>query len=218
MNKVDEKIKAYIETNLFPQYELNEEGHGIQHIHYVIRRSFDLIRQNDLEVDSNMVYVVAAYHDIGHHIDAKNHEQISAKIMSKDEKLKEFFSEEQLVIMKEAIEDHRASADHDPRSIYGKIVSSADRNTTVEQCLERTYFYGKKHESHLQDQELYERSFEVLNKKFGYNGYAKFFFKDIEYENFLKEIRILLEDKENFCKVQETYIKNLYNKMNMLGE
>ena len=157
----------------------------------------------------NMVYVIAAYHDIGHHIDRKKHEQISAEIMSKDDKLKEFFSLEQLKVIKEAIEDHRASSDHEPRSIYGKIVSSADRNNTVEQCLERTYTYGKRHEPDASDRELYERSFEVLNRKFGYNGYAKFFFKDKEYEKFLSDIRNILKDKEKFCKIQEEYIKSI---------
>ena len=64
--------------------------------------------------------------------------------MSKDENLKRFFSEKELKIIKEAIEDHRASSNHDPRSIYGKIVSTADRNITVSSCLKRTYTYGKK--------------------------------------------------------------------------
>ena len=156
-----------------------------------------------------MVYVIAAYHDIGHHIDAKNHEKVSAEIMSKDENLKRFFSEEKLKIIEEAIEDHRASSKSEPRSIYGKLVSSADRNNTVEQCLERTYTYAKKNEPNLTDVQIYERAYEVLNKKFGYNGYAKFFFKDKQYEAFLKDIRALLEDKEHFCKVQEEYIKSL---------
>lgn len=207
--KIDKKVKEYIENNVLPEYDKNEQGHGINHIEYVIRRSFELIEQNNLEVDINMVYVIATYHDIGHHIDRKNHEKVSAEIMSKDENLEEFFDDEQLRIIEEAIEDHRASSEHDPRSIYGKIVSSADRNNTVEQCLERTYTYGKKHEPEATDKELYERSYDALNRKFGYNGYAKFYFKDEQYENFLKDIRKLLENKENFCKVQEKYIKEV---------
>ena len=113
-----------------------------------------MIEQNDLEVNHNLVYVIAAYHDIGHHIDAKNHEKVSAEIMSEDKKLEKFFSVEELKIIKEAIEDHRASSKTDPRSIYGKIVSSADRNNTVEQCLERTYSYGKEHTPDATDREL----------------------------------------------------------------
>jgi len=207
MYQIKEKIKQYLEKYIFPEYEKNEKGHGINHIYDVIRRSYDIIEQNDLKVDYNMVYVIAAYHDIGHHIDAKNHEKISAEIMSKDEKLKEFFSELELNIIKEAIEDHRASSKVEPRSIYGKIVSSADRNNTVEQCLERTYSYGKKHNPNATDRELYEDSFNKLTKKFGINGYAKYYFKDIEYEKFLEDIRELLQDKERFYKVQEKYIK-----------
>jgi len=209
MNQIKEEVRQYIEINVFPEYEKNEEGHGIKHIQDVIRRSFDIIEQNDLKVDYNIVYVIAAYHDIGHHIDAKNHEKVSAEIMSEDKKLEKFFSMEELNIIKEAIEDHRASSDSEPRSIYGKIVSSADRNNTVEQCLERTYSYRKKHSPEATDEEIYEESYNHLNRKFGYNGYAKFYFKDREYEKFLQDIRDLLEDKENFYKVQENYIKGL---------
>jgi len=209
MYKINEQIKKYLEDNIFPEYDKNEEGHGINHIKDVIRRSFDIIEQNDLKVNYNIVYVIAVYHDIGHHIDAENHEKVSAEIMSKDKSLKEFFSEDELNIIKEAIEDHRASAKTEPRSIYGKIVSSADRNNTVEQCLERTYSYGKRHNPNATEREIYEDSFEKLTKKFGINGYAKFYFKDREYEKFLKEIRNLLEDKELFCEVQEKYINKL---------
>ena len=129
--------------------------------------------------------------------------------MMKDEKLKEFFSEEELVVIKEAIEDHRASSNHEPRSIHGKIVSSADRNNTVEQCLERSYYYGKRLRPESTDRQLFERAFEHLNLKFGINGYAKFFLKDAEYEMFLDSIRNVLKDKEEFCKLQEEHIKKL---------
>lgn len=212
IDKINNSLRNVIEEFVLPQYNKNEKAHGIDHINYVIRRSFELIEQNELEVDSNMVYVIAAYHDIGHYIDPKKHELISADIMSKDQMLKKFFSDEQLQIIKEAIEDHRASADHEPRSIYGKIVSSADRNNTVEQCLERSYYYGKRLEPNATDKELYERAFEHLNLKFGINGYAKFFLKDKEYEQFLENIREVLKDKESFCKIQEKYIKNLEEK------
>ena len=209
---IDSNLKEYIEKSVLPQYNKNEKAHSIKHIEYVIRRSFELIKQNELEVNNNIVYVVAAYHDIGHYIDPKRHEIISAEIMSKDEKLKHFFSEEEIVLIKEAIEDHRASADHEPRSIYGKIVSSADRNNTVEACLERSYYYGKRLRPEATDRELYERAFEHLNLKFGVNGYAKFFLKDVEYEKFLEDIRMILKDKEEFCKIQEEHIKKLEGK------
>ena len=202
------KLKKYIEETIFPEYQKNEKAHGIEHIQYVIARSFEIVEENALDVNSNMVYTIAAYHDIGHHINDEKHEEISAKMMYKDKKLSSFFSEEERKIMKEAIEDHRASAKKEPRNIYGKIVSSADRNTTVEQCLERSYVYGKKQNPAASNEELYESAFQVLTKKFGENGYAKFYFKDKKYENFLKEIQDLLQDKEKFITTQKMYIKN----------
>ena len=137
---------------------------------------------------------------------------ISGKIMSRDENLKNFFSDEELKIIKEAIEDHRASSNHEPRTIYGKIVSTADRNNTVEACLRRSYTYGKKLEPDATEEELFERAYKHLNMKFGENGYAKFFFEDEDYEKFLKEIRELLTDKKLFIATQRTYINELKSK------
>ena len=205
--KIKKELQKYIEENVFPEYQKNEEGHGIKHIHYVIKRSFQLVEENNLNVDPNIIYTVAAFHDIGHHIDSKNHEKVSAEIMMKDEKLKEFFNEEERNIIKEAIEDHRASSKEEPRSIYGRIVSSADRNNTVNDCLFRTYTYGKRLNPEATDEELYERAYDVLTNKFGENGYAKFYFKDKQYEDFLKEIRKLLKDKNNYIKTQRNYIE-----------
>lgn len=209
--KINNDLKDYIEKNIFPEYSKNEPAHNINHIKYVINRSFKFA-DTIPNINYNMVYTIVAYHDIGHHIDPKRHEIISGEIMSKDENLKSFFSAEELKIIREAIEDHRASSNHEPRSIYGKIVSTADRNNTVESCLRRSYTYGKKIEPDSTDEELFERAYKHLNMKFGENGYAKFFFKDEEYEKFLKEIRELLSDKKLFIDTQRAYVNELKHK------
>ena len=206
--QINEDLKKYIEENIFPEYSKNEPAHNIEHIKYVIRRSFKFA-DTVPNINYNMVYTIAAYHDIGHHIDPKRHEIISGEIMSKDESLKNFFSEEELIVIKEAIEDHRASSDHEPRSIYGKIVSTADRNNTVESCLRRSYTYNKKLHPEYDDEKTFEECHFHLNDKFGENGYAKFFFKDEEYEKFLKDIRELLSDKKIFIETQKNYINEL---------
>ncbi len=210
--KINKELKKYIEEKVFPEYDKNEKGHNIDHIKYVIERSFELVKENKLDVNPDMVYVIASYHDIGHHIDSKTHEIISADIMSKDENLKQFFNDEELKTIKEAIEDHRASAKDDPRSIYGRIVSSADRNNKVEACLFRTYTYGKKLSPQATDEELFERAHGVLVDKFGEDGYAKFYFKDTQYESFLKDIRKLLKNKKKFIETQRKYIEDLKSK------
>lgn len=206
--KINNKLKQYIEENEFPEYKKNDQGHDLEHIKYVINRSIKFA-DTIPDINYDIVYTVASYHDIGHHINPKLHEIISAEIMYKDDNLKEYFSDEERLIIKEAIEDHRASSDHEPRSIYGKIVSTADRNNTVEACLRRSYTYGKRLEPTATDEELFERAHKHLNLKFGEDGYAKFFFKDEEYENFLHDIRELLADKSNFIKTQRDYINEL---------
>lgn len=205
---IKSELKEYIENNIFPVYEKNEQGHNIEHIKYVINRSIKFA-DTIPDINYNIVYTVAAYHDIGHHIDPKKHELISAEMMYKDERLKEFFTDEERKNIKEAIEDHRASSNHEPRSIYGKIVSSADRNNTVESCLKRSYSYTKKHHPQYDEEQIFEDCYFHLNDKFGNNGYAKFFFKDEEYENFLTKIRMLLSDKNGFIKMHKNCIDDL---------
>ena len=206
--KINSGLKQYIEENIFSEYSKNEPAHNLEHIKYVIDRSIKFANTVD-NINYDIVYTVAAFHDIGHHIDPKKHEFISAELMMKDENLKRFFSDEEREIIREAIEDHRASSDHEPRSIYGKIVSTADRNTTIEACFSRSYTYGKKIEPTFRDEQLFERAYNHLKEKFGENGYAKFYFEDEEYEKFLKEFRALLADKTKFMEEQKAYILKL---------
>jgi len=206
---VNIELKKYVEEKILPEYEKNEDAHGVEHVQYVIARSFELVKENSLNLDEDMVYIIAAYHDIGDHIDRENHEKVSAEMMRNDLHLKQFFDDAQLQVIKEAIEDHRASSKEEPRSIYGKIVSSADRNSSIEQCFKRSYFYGKEHTPNASEEELFERAYEVMKKKFGKEGYAKFFFKDAKYEKFLLDIRALLEDKEKYIACQKAYIEKI---------
>jgi len=195
---VNEKLKRYVEQNIFPQYILNDKGHQIEHIKYVINRCSKLSK--NMDVDNNMLYIIAAYHDIGYHIDYKNHEIVSAQIMYNDINLNKFFSNENLIIMKEAIEDHRASLDREPRSIYGKLLSSADRNIDVDDSLKRIYLYSITHFNKLSEKETIEECYKHTLKKFGNNGYANFFVEDTDYNNYLKELQYLLNNKEKFIE------------------
>ena len=208
--KISNALEEYIQNNIFPIYNKNDQGHNLEHIKYVINRSIKFA-DTIPDIDYNIVYTVAAYHDIGHHIDPKKHELISAEIMYANDKLKEFFNDEERIIIKEAIEDHRASSKHEPRSIYGKIVSTADRNNTVESCLRRSYSYNKKLHPEYNDEQIFEDCHYYLNDKFGENGYAKSYFKDEEYEKFLTDIRDILANKDRFIEIQRRYINELKN-------
>ncbi len=198
---IREELKKYIEENIFTSYDKNEDGHKLDHIMYVIDRSF-MFASRVPDVNLEMVYVIAAYHDIGHYIDAENHEKVSGEMLLKDKNLRRFFTDEEIKIMSEAVCDHRASSKNEPRSIYGKIVSSADRNVLVEIPLKRTYSYRKVHSPNSTLDEIIEESRQHLLDKFGKKGYAttKMYFEDEDYKKFLEDITVLASNEEEFKK------------------
>ena len=198
MENIDVKLRAYIENNILPIYEKNDSGHGIEHIKYVIKRSFEFAKQFD-DINLDMVYVIASFHDIAHHIDRNNHEILSAKLFYEDEKMKEFFTDEQRKIIKEAIEDHRASLENEPRSNYGKIISSADRNTDLVSALKRTHAYTIKHYPDLDLDDMINRAYNHISKKFGNDGYAKTYCYDKEFEDFKKNVETVIKNKYGFA-------------------
>lgn len=196
---MDKELVKYIESKIFLIYNKNEEAHGIEHIKTVIERSLRLAKNYD--VNTNMVYTIAAYHDIGHYIDRKKHEIISAEIFMKDENMKRWFTDEQRNIIKEAIEDHRASSNHEPRSIYGKIISTADRTIVdIDYTINRTYSYGLKHYPELSEEGRIEEVYKYLVKKYGEDGYVKTYLEDEEFEESIKKFRQALANKEEFIK------------------
>jgi len=193
------ELVEYIENEIFPLYNRNEEGHGIEHIKTVIRRSLELAKNYDVNID--MVYTVASYHDLGHYIDRKRHEIISAEMFMEDENIKRWFTDEQRITIKEAIEDHRASSDHKPRSIYGMIVSTADRTIIdIDYTIKRAYSYGIKNLPELSEEQQIERVYDHLSEKYGENGYAKVYLEDKEFEEGLRNLRQALSNKDEFIE------------------
>ena len=205
---MNEELVKYIQNEIFPMYDKNEEGHGIGHIKTVIERSLKFAK--DYDVDINMVYTIAAYHDLGHHIDRKRHEIISAQIFIEDENMKKWFSDEQRKIIKDAIEDHRASSNHEPRTIYGKIVSTADRTIVkIDNTIKRSYSYGKRNYQGITEEEQIQKVYEHLKDKYGENGYAKVYLEDKEFDEAMKEFRKALKDKDSFIQRIRKVVKDI---------
>lgn len=195
--KITPELTKYIQSEIFPEYAKNDKGHQLDHIAYVIRRSLLFMDQFE-NLNPDMVYTIAAYHDIAHHIDKDEHEVLSARALWEDTALRRFFTEEQILLMKEAVEDHRASLETEPRSSYGKIVSSADRSTDIDGFFRRTHGYSLKHFPHYDAEQRMERCYQHMQDKYGDGGYAKHYVTDEEYLSFLQTIRNLLADKEAF--------------------
>ncbi len=205
---INTELVEYIENEIFPLYKRNEEGHGIEHIKTVIERSLKFAQKYNADLD--MAYTIAAYHDIGHYIDRKKHEIISAEIFMKDENIKQWFTDEQRNIIKEAIEDHRASSNHKPRSIYGMIVSTADRTIIdIDNTIRRSYSYGKKNYIGLSEEEQMEKIYQHLTEKYGENGYAKVYLEDKEFDEAIIKLRQALSDKEKFIKRAKKVVETM---------
>lgn len=127
--QVNLEIMQFVETQILPKYNEFGESHGLRHVTRVIRNALKLVPVTGADID--MVYIVAAYHDLGMSGPRAIHHITSGKILQADARLKRWFTPEQIKIMKEAVEDHRASSSRQPRSIYGKIVAEADRDIEV---------------------------------------------------------------------------------------
>ena len=193
----------YIEKYVLPEYAKNDNGHGIEHVDYVIKRCNKFAQQFE-NIDLNMLYTIACFHDVAHHINKNNHEILSAQIFYDNDDMTQFFSDEERIVIKEAIEDHRASSHSSPRSDYGKIISSADRSTDVDDFLKRTHLYTLKHQPNLTMKEMIERAYRHTVDKYGNQGYAKHYVIDEDYIDFRNEINSLIEREDSF---EERYKK-----------
>jgi Predicted HD superfamily hydrolase len=194
----DGEYYDYIDKNLISEYE-GAGVNGRSHIYDVINRAFTLNDNLKLGLDSKIISAAVFYHDIGRKIDDDTHEIISAQIFMNDKTMAKFFTNEEREIIKEAIEDHRASSKSIPRNIYGKLLSSADRNTDVITPLKRTYTYRIKRDLGSSLEDIIKESYNHLHKKFGVKGYAnKVYFDDGVYQKYLNDLRIMLENYDSF--------------------
>ncbi len=170
-DQITQELKEYIEENVLCEYEGYEKSHDITHIRTVIANAMELIE--DLDVNTDMVYCICAYHDIGIRYGRDDHHLTSAKWMYEDEYLKNFFTDEERMTMKEAIEDHRASAKDAPRSVYGRIIAEADRDIDPLRIIERCVLYESSHHPGSSKKEALELVLKHLNEKYSEHGYLK---------------------------------------------
>ena len=211
MNRFEE-LTAYVESEILPRYTHFDKAHQLDHITTVIRQSAalaDMLAGKGIDVDREMVYIIAAYHDLGIVNGRENHHTDSGKILIADPFLKQYFSEEQLITMKEAVEDHRASAKSAPRSIYGRIVAEADRQIEPRTILVRTIQYGLEHYPELDKAGQLARAKAHLKEKYGEGGYLKLWFPESENSRKLAELRAMMADESKLDEILESIWKSV---------
>ena len=198
-HNIPTELQRYVQERIIPQYAGFDKAHQIDHAEKVIEESLKLALH--YEVDSAMVYTVAAYHDLGLCEGREFHHIVSGKILLADETLRQWFTDEQMLQMKEAIEDHRASNRDAPRSIYGKIVAEADRIIDPEVTLRRTVQYGLSHYPEMDKEEQYARFRKHLTDKYAEGGYLKLWISQSDNAGRLAELRQLIADEKKLYRV-----------------
>lgn len=192
---VDAQLRQYVESEILPQYTHFDAAHQLNHAQKVMAQSMELAGHYP-ELNLNMVYAISAYHDIGLCQGRELHHQVSAQMLRNDNHLIQWFSQQQIDTMAQAVEDHRASAQRSPRSLYGMIVAEADRDIQPLTILRRTVQYGLSHFPNLNREGQWLRTLEHLNEKYAPGGYLKLYIpqsRNVQQLNILHE---LIADKE----------------------
>lgn len=203
MKHINNELQQYIEQEILPCYDHHDAAHRRDHADTVIRESIRLAHIYDLNVD--MAYAIAAYHDTGLKEGREVHHTASKQILLSDENLKRWFTTEQIAIMADAVEDHRASSKEPPRTIYGKIVAEADRIIIPRTIIRRTIQYTLANYPSLGREEGYTRMVEHLDEKYNYGGYLKLWFPESANSQRLEELRQLIANKPQ--------LRNLYDEI-----
>jgi uncharacterized protein len=191
---MDKALLTYLYHKVIPIYRTFDQAHQMDHVEKVIHNALEIAK--DYEVDMDMVYVIACYHDIGMQFGRTDHHLTGGLFLFNDTILKSYFTMEQLTLMKEAVEDHRASNPESPRSIYGKIIAEADRDIEPDIIIKRTSQFGFKHYPELSFEEHFERGYHHILEKYGPQGYLKLWLDTRRNREGLKAIHELLKDKD----------------------
>lgn len=194
MAVISPQIIDYVEREIIPRYASFDKAHREDHVRMVIEQSLKLL-EHEPSMNADMVYVIAAFHDLGLINGRENHHKDSRKILEADKFIAVCFPPEQIRIMGEAVEDHRASNGHKPRNEYGLIVAEADRFIEPETIIRRTIQYGLANYPHLDKAGHYRRTINHLNEKYGPDGYLKVWIPWSDNAANLRKLHNLLSDQ-----------------------
>jgi uncharacterized protein len=194
-------LHEYIENEILPRYAAFDKGHQRDHAESVIEES--MVLAQEYGADKEMAYVIAAFHDLGLEKGRELHHIYSGEILMADPILPQFFNKEQLMLMRDAVEDHRASSKNAPRSIYGAIVAEADRHIDPETILRRTMQFGLKQNPEADFEWHFNRAYQHMLEKYAEGGYMRLWLNSKRNVEGLNALRAIIHDKEvlrEICK------------------
>lgn len=81
---VSPEIIVYVEREIIPRYASFDKAHQEGHVRMVIEQSLKLAEHTP-SINSDMVYIIAAFHDLGLINGRENHHRDSRKILEAEE-------------------------------------------------------------------------------------------------------------------------------------
>ena len=196
---MNQELLHFIDKEVLPQYDHFDAAHQRDHALKVIEES--MVLAQGYEVNPDMVYAIAAYHDLGLCEGRETHHLVSGTIVRGDKRLRQWFTPEEIEEMAQAVEDHRASATHAPRSIYGRIVAEADRNIDIDIIITRTLQYGLAHYPELDAEGHIQRALQHLHEKYSRTGYLKLWIPGSKNERELHRLWNLIDDEATLRRI-----------------
>lgn len=185
---IREDLHKYVFEEIVPEYAGFDSAHREDHALTVIGQAMLLSERMpqwlsampaeetalwNEPVDREILFTAAACHDLGLVNGRERHHLDSGTIIRNDSRLSEWFSPQQIEVIAQAAEDHRASGKAAPRSIYGMIVAEADRVIDGETIIRRTIQFGFTHYPDLDREAHITRAIGHLREKYGRGGYLK---------------------------------------------
>lgn len=202
-------LQKYIYEEIVPKYGAFDPAHREDHALTVIDQALELLEtmpEEGTPVSRDVLLAAAACHDLGLVNGRENHHLDSGRMIRADERLREWFSPEEIETIAQAAEDHRASGKSAPRSIYGMLVAEADRVIDGETIIRRTIQFGFKHYPGLDCDGHIERAVEHLREKYGRGGYLKLWIPWSSNASRLAELQeVIADDNAIYHKVSTIY-------------
>ena len=187
-DSVPTALKAYVERYVLPRYDAFDSAHRRSHALRVVARAMML-------QPTPLAYTAAAMHDLGLAYGREEHHLHSARIIRRSQALRRWFTADEVELIAQAAEDHRASAAAPPRSTLGCIIAEADRDVEPERIVRRTVEYGLSHYPSLDREGHWRRTLQHLHEKYAATGYIKLWLDPSPNAAPLAELRALIADE-----------------------
>ncbi len=204
INKLDKELSnelmQYIEQEIIPIYQTFDKAHHADHVYGVIYDSLDLAKAYNL--NRNMIYAIAGFHDLGIKYGRDTHHITGANMLREDQFINKFFTKEEIEIMADAIYDHRASHGKMPRTIYGRVIAEADRQMDAKDIMRRTALYETSKHPDLTIDEQVEHCYDHMIEKYSETGYLKL---TLDIGKNVKELNKLRSYIKNEAEMKKTF-------------